>query len=308
MMRDPIKLCELSGIELPRELTAARDEAEKKLTRLRERHSTLQTEAQAIPGEVDSLKAELRQTLGSGGETATIRNRIVERSATLEGIGIELEELGKLISQAQEELAAAGTGDLVQAAHQALFEARKEMLAQLEQATIQRARMRDRVAQVTSTPPAKQSKSRVAVCEACTEAIGLFDPSTISLPVRGSMFLPLRGTRCPFIPRQELPYFTCPVCGRRPWLELDKILTSTGFFMVGWKEPEPQPLSAEELKTQLAERDISITAFAERLEVSQSFLSQVLAGKKGFPEERMAKATELLQTWGKPEEPLAAGE
>jgi hypothetical protein len=92
---------------------------------------------------------------------------------------------------------------------------------------------------VRSSRPARNARSRIAVCEACREDIGIFDPATIALPVNASHFEKLpRFDHAPFIPGATIEYFRCPRCGKKPWWEHDRILTNSGFFVINHEEPQ----------------------------------------------------------------------
>ena len=81
---------------------------------------------------------------------------------------------------------------------------------------------------VRSTRPARNSKSRIAVCEVCQQDIGIFDPKTISLPIRAEHFEKLpRDSYPPFIPGATIEYFKCQRCGKRPLCALAQRKTQT---------------------------------------------------------------------------------
>lgn len=72
------------------------------------------------------------------------------------------------------------------------------------------------------------------VCEICGEVIGQFDPEKLSLPLKGSMFLPKdieHGFPPPFPDALEWVDLRCRMCGKRPFLEQDRVMTPEGYWM-----------------------------------------------------------------------------
>ena len=278
---DTIRLAELSGIELPQELTAARQEAQDRLTRLRDRQAAIQRNAGVLPGDVEALRGSLREALLTSQDTAMLRKSLAEGAGLLAVIQVELQVLPRLIAQAEANLAKARKA-VEDVARVALRGASQKMREQLRRGLGQ------------PIAPEEQSRSRIVACEMCYQAISIFDWSTISLPLLGRMFSPLSGSgeRGPFPPDQGLPAFKCPICKCPPWREPDRVLTNSGWFLV-----PPPPMTSAELKAELEGGEITVSAFAEALGVSQPFLSAVLAERKNFPEGRARTARKLLQNW-----------
>lgn len=67
-------------------------------------------------------------------------------------------------------------------------------------------------------------------CEICTALIATADTETLAIPISGGMFGPPYPGRmeAPIIPDAEWEFIRCPVCGFRPFLKDDTVMTDAG--------------------------------------------------------------------------------
>jgi len=291
-----LREAELTGIELPADLTQNRKEAQEKLARLRERLVKFNQQLESVNEEAQTLRAEGVQVIADGKDPAKIQKKINTQTLRAEDVQGWISELEKLVTKAENDLARVEETAL-EPIRVALVGAHVEMKNQYEIITTERGRDLTFDPRVHATsPPPQQSKSRVAVCEGCLQPIGIFDPDEIKLPIIGSYFKPYgRYEYPPFPPGADyFLHFKCPLCGKRPFGEYSKILTSAGYFVVPDREVF---ITSESLKAGLAEKNITLTRFAGKLGITQPFLSNILNGKKPLPPELADRAKKTLENW-----------
>jgi hypothetical protein len=227
------KKAELSGIKIPKSLIKLRQKAQTELDQLKVRIADLREKVENLDPSL--LQEEETRLVASSKDTGKIREKISLIKQERDDATSLLSRLEGLIPEFETKVT---EPDLEGYCNQEFIKQRAEMEIQLDRVLKERAESaassRDGF---HSSPPAKQSKSRIAVCECCKNPIGVFDPETICLPIKGCHFEKLpRFDYDPFLQAADLPFFKCPTCGRVPFMERDKILTSAGYFAVDEKK------------------------------------------------------------------------
>jgi len=234
-MEKQLQYAKWSGIEVPEDLLKAVDETKIQITNLHEKKSNLESEIRELEAKIkDSIAKEASALVNNAdsGKLSAVRKKAENRLGELK---LLLSEIKTFESPAQNGLSAAKE-KLSAFIRDRLAEGRAEMERQLENAMMERARLYGTMRhgdKVFTTPPEKNSKSKIAVCEVCKQDIGLFEPNEIKQPIVASHFQKLpRFEYPPFNPRAGIEYFQCPVCRKRPWGGFDRILTNFGYFVL----------------------------------------------------------------------------
>jgi len=233
-MEKELQYAKWSGIEMSEDLLKAVSEAQQKLSNLHEKRSDLENELKELEIKIKDYIAKEAAALvnnADGGKLASMRKKAEGR---LREVNLLLSEIEKFKSPAQNDLSK-NKEKLSAFIRDRIDEGRNEMLRQLENAMMERSRMYGTMRHgdiIRSTPPEKNSKSKVAVCEVCKQDIGLFDPEVIKQPIVAGHFRNFRDVNTPFNPRASIEYFQCPRCRKRPWGEFDRILTNFGYFCI----------------------------------------------------------------------------
>ncbi len=218
------------------------EKAEAKVQAVKKQREAFQAEAAQCLEAAQGFKKKITESLRAARDPKILQGKRQAALAREGDIRACLEELERIVPQMEKELADGPGADLERALRAVLDEDRAEMIRQLEAAWPERDKtIRGPERRPVSTPPEVQSPSRLACCESCKHPIAVFDPEEIKVPMTGAAFRePRRGSASyVFPPKQEYLYFVCPVCGKRPWAEPDKILTSRGFFVIGGIPEEP---------------------------------------------------------------------
>ncbi len=221
----------------------ALEKAETKVAAVKKQRDNFRSEAAQCLEAAQGFKKKITESLRAARDPKVLLGKRKAALAREEDIRSCLEELERIVPQMEKELADGPGRDLERALRAVLDEDRAEMIRQLERAWPERDRtIRGPERRPISTPPEVQSPSRLACCEACKHPIAVFDPEEIKAPLTGAAFREARRGSASYVfpPKQEYLYFVCSVCGRRPWGEPDRVLTSRGFYMIeGIPEKEP---------------------------------------------------------------------
>jgi hypothetical protein len=233
---------EFGGIELPREAVERRDRARGDVASLKARVEELRAKRDEIQREIASGRADGVKVIAAGGDPAKVQAQLDGRQREVEGLNSWLAEVEPLVERVEGGLKRAEEA-LLEECSKLLVKQREEMIRELERVRAERAPQFNttRDGKLHSTPPARQSRSRIAVCEGCGQPAAIFDPETLRQPVMGHMFKPLPRFDTAFIPQAELMWFKHLGCGKRPFWEEDKILTSDGFYMIPGPESTAEP-------------------------------------------------------------------
>ena len=188
----------------------------------------------------ETVHLEAAAMVGDGTDGSKLARKRERAEGALKSASAMLSEMWKFEADASDELKQA-EADLEGFLNDRLAEGRASMKAVLDIVQNERGRQLGslRHGEVIQTPrPNKSSKSRIAVCESCQADIAIIrDDARQPLTAESFEKLP-RYDHLPFKPGQEVRFFLCPVCGKTPWLEEDRILTNRGYRMVS--EPEQQ--------------------------------------------------------------------
>lgn len=93
----------------------------------------------------------------------------------------------------------------------------------------------------------------IVICEICTHTLGRTHPERLKQPMHGDMFWGLDPAfPDPFQP-VEWEFLKCPVCGWRPFLAEDRVLTPEGVFVIGGAIPRKK--TAADLRQEQIERE-----------------------------------------------------
>ena len=233
-MQKEIKYAEMSSITIPPDMLKTVDDAEMRISKINEKRNDLEAERVDLEKKISegiSKEASALVDNADTGKIASVRKRAQTRLNEVETL---LQEILKLRQPALDELSEA-KHKVREYINGRLAEGRVEMIRQLEAAMHERSRSLGSMKHgdfIRSTPPEKNSISRVATCEICRNEIALIKEGIVE-PVHAGHFDPLpKQERLFFHPNAELKYFKCPYCDKRPWQESGKILTNRGFFMV----------------------------------------------------------------------------
>jgi hypothetical protein len=241
MQRD-LEYARLSGVSIPEALLTAVDDARTKLSNIISKKGELAGRKVAAQERIkESIRLEAGSLIG-GDADGKLPKRRQKAEADLAGASALLNEMLKFERKAENELEQAEQV-LQSFISDRLAEGRRCMVAHLDIVMAERARQLSnlRVGEVVrSSRPARNARSRIAVCEVCKQDIGIIDTEKISLPIRAEHFEKLaRDDYPPFPPHATIEHFTCPRCRKKPWWEHDRILTNAGFYVVDSHE-EPQ--------------------------------------------------------------------
>ena len=174
-MEKEMEYAKLSGIEASGDLLKPIAEAHQKLSNLHEKRSDLENELEELEIKIKDFisKQAPRWLMMRMAENCPLHRKKDE--GRLREVNLLLSEVGKLESPAHNELSEVKE-KLSAFIRDRLAEGRAEMERQLEQAMMERARMYGTMRhgdKIRSTPPKKNSKSKIAVCEVCKQDIGL---------------------------------------------------------------------------------------------------------------------------------------
>lgn len=89
-------------------------------------------------------------------------------------------------------------------------------------------------------------------CQICKEHIADVDTNTLSMPLKGSMFIskdPAHGFPPPFVPEAEWEDMECPWGPHRPFLEPNMVLTDIGVILIPQSGALEVPPPPEQVRT-----------------------------------------------------------
>lgn len=222
----------LSGITIDKDAGQTFQEATKVNRNLKAKVNTLKEQRQELDN--SDVEKSAASKIAEGASLSQVQSLITSKVNKLNSLtelilALETAEIPKT-----EQVLAGAESALQRSINTELMEARKEMERQFEDTIMERVKLlnESRTGIVNTTPPAKQSESRICVCESCKQEIAVIGKNIVR-PVNGTMFLPLgRQDLPPFIPQAEIEFFKCKNCGKRPFGEFGKILTNAGYFVV----------------------------------------------------------------------------
>ncbi|BBO82473.1 hypothetical protein DSCO28_30390 [Desulfosarcina ovata subsp. sediminis] len=245
------QLIELSGIEPPKRLPKAVEQAAQKLERARTTLAETKEELVRIEAaksaKAESFASKIADAVVSGKATAKIEK---EKDSALAEMERQCQSAKDLLSALERKVIAleadctAANAALTTFCDESLIANQKRMREELDRVTNERGRSASTQQRMTSKSPNYQAKSRIMMCESCRSPIGTFDPAKLRQPIMGSMFMALPRLSQPFPDACPSEHFHCPTCRKFCTGEPDKILVSDGFRMVPEVEPEPEPETA----------------------------------------------------------------
>lgn len=228
------RFAELSGIKIPAKLLSAETELTAKVGRLKAQLQKARSDLEGYTNEAFEALRDEATLAGLEGKDTKKLNMRLEMWPTMKNNVAEQIHIAELTIPKFETQAAEATAAVDHYLRDALDECRSEMQRQFDRATEERVTSSSENGYYRSSPPKKQSKSRLAVCEKCLEPVALFDPETIKQPVTGEDFERLDAgfDAPPFAHILGILEFKCPRCSGMPFLEKDRILTTAGYFAV----------------------------------------------------------------------------